>query len=469
VRRKRGSSEGSEGGRRPRLLAASLILAFSAALLSAALAFKPLAALARVDPDVLLALRSGNPVEAYVVADSTAVVKGEREWAFGRVKIVKIKLATEQDLNRLLAAAGVRSVWGSKTFRHPIPATPVTTAVEYDLSRDVKWEVHRRDGNWIGRGVTVVVIDTGIDYTHPDFYDSGNRTVVRVLASVLFVSAATGQPLVWIPGVNGTMEDLYSLDMALQSQYGETAFLDLNGHGTHVAGIIAGRGWASGGRYRGLAPGAELVVVKAFSRDGRASMDAALDALEWVYRHWADYGVKVLSLSWGASMASDGSDPISSACDEIAAQGIFVFAAAGNAGNLPTTVMVPAAAKLVYAVGAWDGYAGKIAPFSAIGTTIDFRMKPDMLAAGVMVVSCRAGLASFPSSLEVGGRYVALSGTSMAAPAAAAVCADFIEYFRYWNRRDPTRQEWERFIEYNAVRLSPVKDFISGWGIPVSP
>jgi len=467
VKRKSSSRENRQKLRS--LFNIAFILSIAVAFVTFNLTLKPLSFFSRVDPDILQSLQEGEPVEAYVVADTTIKIKGLQVWEFGEVKIVKVKLFTKQDLDYLLNLEGVRGVWGSKMFSHPtIPSLSVAD-ITYDLTRDIKWEVHKRTANWIGRGVTVAIIDTGIDYTHPDFYDENNNTIVKVFVSILFVSAETRQPIVWIPGVNGTMEELYDFDMSLYAVYNETAFLDLSGHGTHVAGIVAGRGWASEGRHRGLAPGTNLVIIKAYNKEGYASMDECLEALVWVYDHLGDYNIKVLSLSWGVAMASDGSDPISVACDAIAKQRVFVFAAAGNMGNIPTTVMVPAVAHYVYAVGAWDGYTNKIAPFSSIGTTIDFRMKPDMLAVGVMVVSCKSRFVDFPDYLEVDEYYVALSGTSMAAPAAAAVCADYIEYYYYWNHRYPTREDWEKYIVYNAIKLSPFKDFISGWGIPLSP
>ncbi|RLI07763.1 hypothetical protein DRO24_02375 [Candidatus Bathyarchaeota archaeon] len=467
VRRKGGSSGGGDKRLRS-IFNVAFLVAIAVAFFTINFSVQAFKA-ARVDPDILQSLDAGKPVTAYVVATATINVRAEKVWRFGDALIYKVRLLSKQDLQRLLASPRVKSIWGERVFRHPTPSFSVASTT-YNLTRDIKWEVHKRGAVWAGRGVTVAIIDTGIDYTHPDFYDADNNTIVKVFVSVLFVSAYTKQPIFWVVGVNGSIDDLYRFDMSLREQYNETAFLDLNGHGTHVAGIVAGRGWASNGRYRGLAPGAELVIIKAFNKDGTASMDLALDALQWVHDHHAEYGIKVLSLSWGAAMASDGSDPISVACDEIAERGVFVFAAAGNLGNFPTTVMIPAAARMVYAVGAWDGYTNKIAPFSAMGPTVDFRMKPDFLGAGVMVVSCKSQFVDFPDELEVDKYYVALTGTSMATPCVAAVCADFIEYYRYWHHRDPSREDWERFAQLNSIRLNPFfKDFISGWGIPQSP
>jgi len=240
-------------------------------------------------------------------------------------------------------------------------------------------------------------------------------------------------------------------------------------HNTHVAGIVAGRGWASSGKYLGVAPATELVIVKAFNKDGVASIDMCLEALEWVYNNTEKYDIKVLSLSWGASFASDGKDPVSLAVNKIAGKGVLVFVAAGNEGNLPTTVVVPAVAERAFAVGAWDPYHDELAPFSSIGPTIDMRMKPDLVTAGVMIVSCKSQYVDYPDEYEVGDYYVALSGTSMSTPVAAGIAADFIEYFRYWNGRDPTFNEFIAWLDNNARHINLVKDFVTGWGIPIAP
>ena len=241
-------------------------------------------------------------------------------------------------------------------------------------------------------------------------------------------------------------------------------------HNTHVAGIIAGRGWASNGAYVGIAPCTELVIIKAFNKNGEASLDVCLSAIEWVWNNTERYGIKILSLSWGAAFASDGNDPLSLAVDELVEKkGVWVFAAVGNEGNYPTTVVVPAVAKDAFAVGAWDPYYDKVAPFSSLGPTIDLRMKPDFMGAGVMIVSCKSAYADFPDEYEVGDYYVALSGTSMSTPAVAGVAADFIEYFRYWHHRDPAINDFLRYVEDNGRHIDFVKDFITGWGIPIAP
>jgi len=429
--------------------------------------FKPMyVVIHRIDPDLLIEVSNKGKAIAYITVKGTVKVPEPlRIWRFGDITIYKVYIDAET-LDRLKSMKNVVSIYGAKKFSHaPLYSLDPDEYPFRDVDIDNKFH---RVGRWIGRGVTVAIIDTGIDYTHPDFYDENNRTVIKVLVSMFYVNPS-GQYIFWEPYKNGTMEDLLNFDMDLWRQYGEPAFLDINGHGTHVAGIIAGRGWASSGKYLGVAPATELVIIKAFNKDGEASIDTCLEALEWVYNNTEKYDIKVLSLSWGASFASDGRDPVSLSVNAIAGKGVLVFAAAGNEGNLPTTVVVPAVAERAFAVGAWDAYYDRLAPFSSLGPTIDMRMKPDLVAAGVMVVSCKSQFVDFPDEYEVGEYYVALSGTSMSTPVAAGIAADFIEYFRYWYGRDPTINEFIKWVEENSRHINMFKDFITGVGIPIAP
>ena len=424
----------------------------------------------RVDPAIYDDLVEGRPVTVYVSYKGYLDMKCSRQWFFGEVKICKTVLHSLDELNKLLSKNSVLSIYGAKTIRSP--PLHYLSIESYNFTEiDIDNVFHRVTGLWCGRNITVAVIDTGIDYTHPDFFDADGRSIIRILVSVLYVWANTSEYVAWDLEENPNITELLEFDKSVWLQYGEPAFLDINGHGTHVAGIIAGRGWASHGKYMGIAPCTKLVVIKAFNREGIASLDTVLEALEWVYNYSENYSIKILSISWGATFASDGNDPLSLACERIYLdRHVWIFASAGNEGNFPTTIVVPAVAEHVVAVGAWDAYHDKLAPFSSLGTTVDGRMKPDFVASGVMVVSTASQYARFPREYMVGKYYVALSGTSMSAPVVAGIACNFIEYYRYWYGREPSLKDFIEWEKENGRRVNPLfKDFITGYGIPISP
>lgn len=227
-----------------------------------------------------------------------------------------------------------------------------------------------------GAGIRVAVVDTGLDAAHPDFAQ-------RVAASASFVGGDSG---------------------------------DDNGHGTHVAGILAGDGSASGGTYRGVAPGATLCVAKVLDQHGSGAMSGVMAGLEWA----VSQNVRVINLSLGGAGSSDGQDALSLTCNAAVARGIVVCVAAGNYGPSARTVGSPGAAADVITVGAVDRSDG-IARFSSRGPTGDGRTKPDVCLPGTDIIAARATGTQMGEA--VGDRYVAASGTSMATPQAAGLAA----------------------------------------------
>jgi subtilisin family serine protease len=236
-----------------------------------------------------------------------------------------------------------------------------------------------------GQGVTVAVLDTGVDAAHPDLAD-------RIADTSVFV-----------PGAD---------------------LVDRVGHGTHVASTIAGTGAASGGVERGVAPGARLDIGKVLGDDGSGQDSWILAGMQWAA---VDEHAKIISMSLGSTDPTDGTDPLSEAVDTLSAQtGALFVIAAGNAGA-PSTIEAPGAADAALTVGAVDGN-DQLADFSSQGPRLsDQAIKPELTGPGVDVLAARSQYAPDGS-----GYYETLSGTSMATPHVAGAAALLLAKHPQW-------------------------------------
>jgi serine protease AprX len=251
-----------------------------------------------------------------------------------------------------------------------------------------------------GKGVTVAVLDTGIDNL-PDF--SG-----RLIGGVDFTSE------------NNPYQDSY-------------------GHGTFVAGLIAGNGASSNGQYSGEAPHARLVSVKVAGADGITHLGTLISGLQWAVDNRSTYGIKVLNISLGfLPSQSTVNNPLDHAVEATWNSGIAVVASAGNAGPFNGTILSPGDDPLVITAGALDDMAttpvtdDEMNDFSSAGpTSPDGWVKPDLVTSGRSVVSLAAPGSTiyneFPSA-RIGSANFVGSGTSFSAAitsgAVALVLAD---------------------------------------------
>ncbi|GGK85658.1 peptidase [Sphaerisporangium melleum] len=250
-----------------------------------------------------------------------------------------------------------------------------------------------------------------------------------VRADLADTTAQIGAPEVWAGGDTGQGVDVAVLDTGADTEHPDLAgriaatrsfvpeqdVTDRNGHGTHVASTIAGTGAASAGREKGVAPGAELHIGKVLS-DGGSGMDSwVLAGMEWAA---VDQHAKVINMSLGSGVPSDGSDPLSAAVDRLSAQtGALFVVAAGNTGA-PNSISGPGAADAALTVGAVDS-TDSLAYFSSQGPRVgDGALKPEITAPGVDVLAARSQYAP-----EGEGAYQTLSGTSMATPHVAGAAA----------------------------------------------
>jgi serine protease AprX len=202
---------------------------------------------------------------------------------------------------------------------------------------------------------------------------------------------------------------------------------DPGGHGTHIAGIIAGNGSRSGGEFIGIAPQANIVDVRVLGSTGSGRISSVIRGIEWVLAHRTVYNIRVINLSFGARASlSYRADPMSAAVEIAWRRGLVVVAASGNGGPARDTVVTPGIDPYVITVGATDdrGNLGRgndvLAWFSAWGSA-DSNSKPDLVAPGRRLVSLRVPGSAldtlFPERIVVarnGSTYFRLTGTSMA-------------------------------------------------------
>ncbi|HEY8471134.1 MAG TPA: S8 family serine peptidase [Natronosporangium sp.] len=234
------------------------------------------------------------------------------------------------------------------------------------------------DAGYDGTGTTVAVLDTGVDAEHPDLAEA-------VVGEANFTGSDTAR--------------------------------DRHGHGTHVAGTIAGSGAASGGTYVGVAPGARILNGKVLGDDGFGNHSWVIAGMEWA----AEQGADVINMSLG-SPPTDGTDPVSQAVNRLTdSHGVLFVIAAGNRGSANHTIDAPGAAEAALTVGSVN--KSEVLAFgSGRGPRLgDFAIKPDMTGPGVLITSARAEGSTIGT--PVGDDYQTLSGTSMATPHVAGAAA----------------------------------------------
>lgn len=234
-----------------------------------------------------------------------------------------------------------------------------------------------------GRGVTIAIVDSGI-YPHADFM----KPTPRIVA--------------WYDAVNQGPQPY-----------------DDHGHGTHVAGIAAGSGYSSDGKYRGVAPEAGIAAVKVADAEGVAPMSSIIDGLQWVLDHKDQYQIGVVNLSLGSDPSeSYRSDPLCRAVESLWNAGLVVVAAAGNDGPEPGSIDTPGNDPLIVTVGAMDDQQTRVRTddvvpdFSSRGPTNDGIRKPELMAPGVAIVAPQKG-----------GGYISRTGTSMSTPFVSGAAA----------------------------------------------
>ena len=284
---------------------------------------------------------------------------------------------------------------------HDLLELPGVVFIELDGILEIQMEdvvpAHGVDLVWLdtgytGAGVTMAIIDTGIDANHSGLDDLDDDNSTNDTKVIAFYDAVNN------PGArNGT----------------EIFPYDDNGHGTHCAGITAGTG-APTFQHVGVAPHANLVGVKVLSGSGSGSFAQVMAGMEWTVEKRHEFNIRAASMSLGGpgpiEWTSAEEESVNRMANEMMRAGVALFIAAGNSAG-SATIGTPGSAEDVITVGALDKDTA-IAVYSSQGPTEEGRIKPNLAFVGSSVNAPDA---------NTGDGYVALSGTSMATPGAAGV------------------------------------------------
>src|SRR3954447_4148982 len=325
-------------------------LALAAALLAGAAPAHAADRLARV---VVVGRPPASPAAERAVRRHRGAVGRRLPLAGGFVARVPVRA-----LPALRGSRAVAGVWRDArvTMRSADDCLPGDSVCFDALPPEAAWQqaigIDRVPNKYQGDGVTVASIDTGVTPT---------------------------------PNLAGRL--LARVDLT-----GERDGIDRFGHGTHMAGVIAGDGTTSLGAYEGAAPEARLVSVKVAGWDGATDVSTVIGALQWVVSNRARFDIRVVNLSWGTDASRGyGVDPLDRAVERAWAAGLVVVVSAGNQGPAAGTITKPADDPFVITVGATDtnGTAtdldDTVAPFSSAGPTAGGLPKPDVLAPGVSI------------------------------------------------------------------------------------
>jgi len=410
-----------------------------------------------LDPALATALAGAAPttsLEVIVNYDETVTTRDAVSSAMlnlgaGVVQFKHLDLvagvATPAQISAIAALPGVQSVYLNRQLQYYGHGAGLYALMLHESIPTIRADAVHAMGI-TGKGMGIAILDSGIDGLYnPDLvYPSHTVQNVKVIFNLAdVVTFGKSAPKALRQGVDIFAENLPNSETSV-------------GHGSHVAGITAGLGTASGGYYTGVAPGASLVGI---GTGDVLFIFFALAGFDYILDHQAAYNIKVVNNSWGTSGAFDPKDPINKASKTVHNHGITVVFAAGNDGPdqntlnpysvAPWVIGVAAGCKLVTpdptnsAIHCADqtgqNRAAILADFSSRGVPGDNLYHPDITAPGVHIVSTRASTGTVLNALDANHDlnltstcaialanqpyYTCASGTSMATPHVAGVVA----------------------------------------------
>lgn len=281
---------------------------------------------------------------------------------YDSLNMMRVKLVGNA-IPKVAASRYVSGIWSNEmlnvTPSNPMGSTVASTDGNYTQLIDLIGARNFWDQGYNGSGVVVAVLDTGIDFLHPDLddFDEDNSTLdSKVTAFASFVE-------------------------------GDSLPVDIIGHGTYVASIVAGTGNKSSGLYTGIAPGAHLLSAKVTLGGLLTVPSWIVSGIEWAANHGAD----IILLPFN-TLGTPG-DVVSEAVRTAAEKGILVISAAGDDGPDYLTIMSPGGSMSSLTVGAYDTSKQEVPSFSGRGPSLEMMTKPDLVAPGVGIVGAKAGAA----------------------------------------------------------------------------
>ncbi len=313
---------------------------------------------------------SDKQVDVLVKYDSTISEIKARE-AISRADSLAEFVETFEDLSlirvmmigtalpRLLRENGIAGIWSNEVDEvNPQRQATPALADDYRPIVDVLDVRDLWERGFNGSGVVIGVLDTGVDFLHPDLddLDDDNSTLdSKVTAFASFVEA-------------------------------DTLPVDIIGHGTYAASIAAGTGAQSDGLYAGIAPGATIIAAKVTLGGVLAAPSWIVSGIEWACSRGADIILMPFN-TYGSP-----TDAVAQAVELAAEKGVLVVAAAGDDGPDYLTIMSPGGSTRALTVGAYDMSGNEVPAFSGRGPTFEMMAKPDLVAPGVGLVGAKASL-----------------------------------------------------------------------------
>ena len=380
--------------------------------------------------------------------------------------------ARPDQIESLLATDRLRSIYRNAPLDFYLHQSRRTMRVE-EMETDLA--LTRRNGGLpvSGKGVTVAVVDSGIDASHPDLeIDLLNPNFSKTIDNVQVTMSDQDGLIVRTDSLGpaplaGIVTPVYA-----ERQLNTDTHI---GHGTHVAGIVAGTGEASGGLYRGIAPGAQLLGL---GSGYGLFIVGAVASFDYILVHQTDMNIRVVNNSWGNSaVPPDPDHPVNVASRKLADRNIAVVMANGNDGPRPNSQSRFASFDWTFNIGAATK-DGRLAGFSSRGLFGDPVLHPTLLLPGTggpaaydytsAVVATRSSTNVVSTGLDADlelppahvARYTQISGTSMAAPHAAGLIASVVG-------ANPalTVDEVKSILTRTATPLAVYDEFEAGAGL----